>query len=171
MKPELRAHIDEMRKHKQNWALGEDEGLLLYALTKRLKPQIFFEVGTRFGISSCYIIQGLLENGFGKLITCDVEDFGTGEKFKELGVGEYVEYYQGDSHRARDYNIDLAFIDGAHDLESVEIDVRNITDKSQPLLIFHDVAFVLEINTFLGSMMRNKIYLRTTNGVTLCAKC
>jgi predicted O-methyltransferase YrrM len=163
---DVRKYIDNVKD--ESWGIGEDDGIMLHALIRAIKPKLVFEVGTWRGVSALWIISGLIENGSGKLITCDIGDYGVKDVFKSLGVDKWVEFRQTDSRIAKEYDIDIAFIDGGHELKDVEEDFKNITMKNKPFLIFHDCNFEMSIGLFLTNF-KNKIILPTLCGMALCA--
>ena len=54
-----------------DYSLPIDSGLFLYLLCKSIKPQKVFETGVAYGQSSCFILQALSENNYGKLFSID----------------------------------------------------------------------------------------------------
>jgi len=55
-------------------AMTREEGELLYAVVRSIKPSVCVETGTHKGLSASYIAQALKDNGFGFLNTCDPFD-------------------------------------------------------------------------------------------------
>jgi predicted O-methyltransferase YrrM len=53
-------------------SLDVDCGLLLYVLTRALKPKIIVETGVANGSSSSFFLKGLEENGMGELYSIDL---------------------------------------------------------------------------------------------------
>ena len=51
----------------------QEVGALLYGLVRMTKPRICIETGTLVGDSAEWIGRALRDNGFGRLITCDID--------------------------------------------------------------------------------------------------
>ena len=49
-------------------------GDFLYGLVRMLKPALVVETGTYLGHSTRLLVEACFDNGFGKVVSCDVED-------------------------------------------------------------------------------------------------
>lgn len=59
----------------QVWGQGGinmPEGKFLFAITRTLRPQIVIETGVAAGVSSCFLMAALIENGVGTLYSIDL---------------------------------------------------------------------------------------------------
>lgn len=68
-------------------------GEFFYGLTRMVKPVNILETGTYKGASSLYFGQALKENGFGRLVTLEIDRLVQEEamaKWNKVGVSEYI---------------------------------------------------------------------------------
>src|SRR3954465_14183463 len=63
--------IAEMAKYPGQGGINMPEGKFLYGITRALRPEIVIETGVAAGISSCFLIAALIENGSGRLYSID----------------------------------------------------------------------------------------------------
>jgi len=124
--------------------------LLLYLLTRSLRPQSVFELGTNVGISSSYIGTALKVNSDkGKLATLDVSPYRqkiAKQIHRNLGLNEII-YIQGffiDTLRNTLQNmapVDLVFIDGHHQYKPTLEYFEEILQFAAPnaVFIFDDI--------------------------------
>jgi len=62
-------------KVAQQWGQGGinmPEGKFLFAITRTLRPEILIETGVAAGVSSCFLMAALIENGRGSLYSVDL---------------------------------------------------------------------------------------------------
>lgn len=72
----LNAKTNQYRQKAYNsGAIDSDLGIVLYGITRALKPNVILETGCGWGISSAYFLYALAENGNGKLITIEYPRF------------------------------------------------------------------------------------------------
>jgi len=55
-----------------NSSVPDEEGEILYILVRSIKPDRVLETGIAYGVSSCYILEAMLENGKGTLYSIDL---------------------------------------------------------------------------------------------------
>lgn len=67
----------------QAMGIHEDEGKVMYALVRALKPKQCVEIGVAEGCSSAHILSALNTNGGGKLYSVDIATDGVGGKVPE----------------------------------------------------------------------------------------
>lgn len=138
-----------------------DSAWLLYALVRSLKPEVAVEIGSARGKSTCFIGQGLRENGRGRLFAIDPHqttnwnDTGAADSLamlkqnlRRVGVECHVEIVRMMSADvAKDWNqpIDLLLIDGDHSYEGVKRDWELFSPfvRSTGVVVFHDTAWEL----------------------------
>lgn len=69
------------------------EGELLYLFMREMRPEIVAEAGAGCGWASSWMLQGLVDNGYGKLTTCDTRVLGASELPKPLAG--HMDFIQG----------------------------------------------------------------------------
>ncbi|MCB0334788.1 MAG: class I SAM-dependent methyltransferase [Bdellovibrionales bacterium] len=62
---------------------GAEAGELCLELVHQTKPELILELGLAHGTSSLYLLQGIVDNGFGRLLSMDPYQF---ESFKGVGL-------------------------------------------------------------------------------------
>lgn len=110
-------------------SLWRVEGQFLYALVRALKPQTALELGTWHGASATHILQGLKDNGFGRLDYVDNRAYGDivigGMIPRDLLV--YSMPHETSLEREIEialkykYRYDFIFEDAMHTVEQVEL--------------------------------------------------
>lgn len=116
----------------------------LKALMLTVKPNLVVETGTFLGVSTLYMAEGLKENGFGKIITCepDPEVFAkASEKIEASGLRKFVESRRESSLETKiSGSIDVLFSDSLPELREAE--VRRFLPQVSPfgLILMHDAS-------------------------------
>lgn len=140
-------HIDEAKRIFPMGSVWEDEGKILYAITRALKPDLIVQVGGWVGCSASHFALACKANNKGRVISIDNAQDGMihGEKIPHL-LREYIELVtaNGEDWLALqdDNSIDLVFEDAGHSRESVAAISKAALQKLIPggLLINHDAA-------------------------------
>lgn len=125
------------------WIVGsmwEVEGQALYAIIRALKPQRILEIGTRRGCSTTHILTAMEVNGFGELVSLDIEPF--------LGdIPEHLQhrwtFVQTDAlawMQRNDGMFDIVFEDGAHSYDFTRDALALSLKFSARMTISHDAA-------------------------------
>lgn len=120
----------------------------LKSLVTTLKPALVVETGTFMGVSTLRIAEGLKENGFGRLITCesDPKNFSAAKKrFEASGLSDWIDCRNASSLEIEvKGTIDLLFCDG--DLALREQEVRRFLPQMNPngLILMHDASSYLK---------------------------
>lgn len=126
--------------------------LMLYLLTRAIKPQNVIELGTNVGISSSYIGAALKANGEnGKLTTLDASPYRqrlAKEIHHNLGI-ENISYVEGlftdtlDKTLRDIGSIDLAFIDGHHQYQPTLDYFEKILEfaNKDAMFVFDDIRW------------------------------
>ncbi len=126
--------------------------LLLFLLTRFIRPLTIIELGTNVGISSAYIGAALKANGQnGRIITLDASPYRlrlAKEVHHNLGIDNisYVEGLFADTLTpalTRCASVDLAFIDGHHHYQPTLDYFENILTFSNPdtVFVFDDIRW------------------------------
>jgi predicted O-methyltransferase YrrM len=136
--------------HPERWRMydsmtAEFEVLdFLKTLVTTIKPELVVETGTFLGTSTLRIAEGLRENGFGHVITCenDPKVFEEARKrFQKSGLAEWIELRNESSLELKiEGRIDLLYCDS--DLPLRETEVRWFLPQINPngLILMHDAS-------------------------------
>lgn len=137
--------VIDFEKFRDGDALVPEEGELLYALVRCIKPSLVIETGTHRGLSTSYIALALANNEKGRVITCDPYDWYPQQNFDQLEerVRSRIEFkkQRGDTLEIPDgESIDFAFIDGFHGKDDVIQEVEHLFPRLAPraIVVFHD---------------------------------
>lgn len=134
--------------HPERWSMfdtmtAEVEVLdFLKCLMTTVKPNLVVETGTFLGVSTVYMAEGLKQNGFGKIVTCepDPEVFAKAkEKIDASGFKKWIDYRQESSLKIKvSGTIDVLFCDSLPELREPE--VRYFLPQINPngLILMHD---------------------------------
>ena len=120
----------------------------LKALVVAMKPELVVETGTFLGTSTLRIAEGLRENGFGRVITCenDPKVFEEAKKrFEKSGLADLIELRNESSLEMKiEGTIDLLYCDS--DLPVRETEVRWFLPQLNPngLILMHDASSALK---------------------------
>ena len=120
----------------------------LKTLVTTIKPELVVETGTFLGTSTLRIAEGLRENGFGRVITCenDPKVFEEARKrFEKSGLADWIELRNESSLELKiEGRIDLLYCDS--DLPLRETEVRWFLPQinSNGLILMHDASSSLK---------------------------
>ena len=140
--------------HPERWHMydsmtAEMEVLdFLKVLVTTIKPELVVETGTFSGLSTLRIAEGLKENGFGRVITCeyDAKVFTAAQqRFAASGLGDWIEARNESSLEMKvDGRIDLLFCDS--DAPIREQEVRKFLPQMNPhgLILMHDASSAMK---------------------------
>ena len=150
--PESKAPTPEC-PHPERWRMynpmtAEVEILeFLKTLVTTLKPKLVVETGTFMGESTLWIAQGLKQNGFGRVITCEFDPKiyeAAKQKFEMYGLTSWIDCRLGSSLDLEvNEAIDLLFSDSELDLR--EREVRRFLPQINPngIILMHDASSYL----------------------------
>jgi len=136
--------------HPERWRMfdtmtAEVEVLdFLKCLMTTVKPNVVVETGTFLAVSTLYMAEGLKQNGFGRIITCepDKEVFARAkEKIDSSGFRKFVDYRCESSLDTKvSGTIDVLFCDSLPELREPE--VRHFLPQINPngLILMHDAS-------------------------------
>lgn len=138
------------RWHMYDSMTAEVEVLdFLKTLVTTIKPELVVETGTFLGISTLRIAEGLRENGFGRVITCELDPKVYEEskkRFAASGLAEWIDLRNESSLEMKvEGRIDLLYCDS--DLPLREQEVRRFLPQMNPhgLILMHDASSDLKI--------------------------
>lgn len=134
----------------RKWPIGslwEQEGKVLYALIRTLKPQHVAEIGSLRGCSTAHIATALSVNGSGRVTSIDIAGGALDMYPKHLDkhltavTGDGLEWLAGQE----DESIDLLFEDSSHGEDMCASVAALCKTKLTPggILIVHDAAHFL----------------------------
>lgn len=136
--------------HPDRWRMydsmtAEAEVLeFLRTLVTTIKPNLIVETGAFLGVSAIWFAEGLRENGFGRIISCELDPkvFAKAqEKIVASGLGEWIDLRNTSSFDMEvPGQIDLFF--GDSDLDIREEEVRRFLPLISPngLILMHDAS-------------------------------
>jgi len=136
--------------HPERWSMydsmtAEFEVLeFLKSIVTTTKPELIVETGSFMGVSTLWLAQGLKENGFGKVISCewDATVFAKAkERVEKSAVKEWIELRNESSLEMNvPGRIDLLFSDS--DMPIREQEVRRYLPQINPygLILMHDAS-------------------------------
>jgi len=141
--------------HPERWHMydsmsAEAEVLdFLKSLVTTIKPELVVETGTFTGLSTLRIAEGLRENGFGRVITCeyDPEVFAAAQKrFSASGLAEWIDARNTSSLELEVTGpIGLLFCDSDGAIREQE--VRRFLPELSPhgLIVMHDASSAMKV--------------------------
>lgn len=116
----------------------------LKCLMTTIKPNVVVETGTFMGVSTVYMAEGIKQNGFGKIVTCEPDPavFAKAkEKIDGAGLQKWVDYRCEPSLKLKVAGtIDVLFCDSMPELREPE--VRYFLPQINPhgLILMHDAS-------------------------------
>ena len=141
--------------HPERWSMydsmtAEAEVLeFLRSLITTVKPELVVETGAFLGVSTLWIAEGLKQNGFGKIISCELDPVvfaKAQEKIATSGLSEWIELRNESSLEMKvDGTIDLLFSDS--DMPIREPEVKRFLPQMNPqgLILMHDASSHLKV--------------------------
>jgi predicted O-methyltransferase YrrM len=136
--------------HPSRWRMydsmtAEAEVLeFLRTLVTTLKPNLIVETGAFLGVSTVWMAEGLRENGFGRIVSCELDPLvfaKAQEKIAASGLSEWIDLRNVSSFELETSGqIDLFFSDS--DLDVRENEVRLFLPRISPtgLILMHDAS-------------------------------
>lgn len=136
--------------HPSRWRMydsmtAEAEVLeFLRTLVTTLKPNLIVETGAFLGVSTVWMAEGLRENGFGRIVSCELDPLvfaKAQEKIAASGLSEWIDLRNVSSFELETSGqIDLFFSDS--DLDVRENEVRLFLPQISPtgLILMHDAS-------------------------------
>lgn len=136
--------------HPERWHMydsmtAEAEVLeFLRTLVTTMKPGLIVETGAFLGVSTVWMAEGLKQNGFGRIVSCEFDPVvyaKAQEKIAASGVAEWIELRNASSLEMQvPGTIDLLYSDS--DLDIREQEVRRFLPQISPngLILMHDAS-------------------------------
>jgi len=136
--------------HPERWHMydsmtAEAEVLeFLRSLVTTMKPSLVVETGSFLGVSTVWMAEGLRQNGFGRIVSCEFDPVvfaKAQEKIAGSGLAEWIDLRNGSSLELEvPGQIDLFFSDS--DLDIREQEVRRFLPQISPygLILMHDAS-------------------------------
>lgn len=136
--------------HPERWHMydsmtAEAEVLeFLRTLVTTTKPNLIVETGSFLGVSTVWMAEGLRQNGFGRIVSCEFDPLvfaKAQEKVAASGLAEWIDLRNGSSLELHvPGQIDLLFSDS--DLDVREQEVRRFLPQISPngLILMHDAS-------------------------------
>jgi predicted O-methyltransferase YrrM len=136
--------------HPERWHMydsmtAEAEVLeFLRSLVTTMKPNLIVETGSFLGVSTVWMAEGLRQNGFGRIVSCEFDPVvfaKAQEKIAASGLAEWIDLRNGSSLELElPGQIDLLFSDS--DLDIREQEVRRFLPQISPygLILMHDAS-------------------------------
>lgn len=133
------------------YALDRDEGRLLYAVIRALKPETVLEIGVYEGASANHILGALEANENGELVSVDVhKEAGGGipDSLKPRWTFYNMDATSSDLSVNDLWRYDVIFEDGDHGLAAATAVYAKVKELNPRILITHDWAMGVEHGDF-----------------------
>jgi len=136
--------------HPERWRMYDAQSAevevleFLKAVVTTLKPELVVETGTFLAMSTIAIAEGLRQNGFGRVITCEADSVvfaKAKERIEASGLSPWIEARNESSLEMRvEGRIDLLYCDSEDNLREPE--VRRFLPQVNPhgLVLIHDAS-------------------------------
>lgn len=146
--------------NKAYMAVSPEVGRIIYSLIRINKPKLVVEFGTSMGISAIHIASALKDNGFGKLITTELNENKINqakENISQAHLNDLVEFRLGDALKilSNISNIDILILDGWKELYLPLL--KQLEDKLSKncLIIADDINLMPEVLAEYLNYVRN----------------
>jgi len=171
--------------HPERWSMydsmtAEVEVLeFLRTLITTVKPELVVETGAFLGVSTLWIAEGLKRNGFGKIISCELDPVvfaKAQEKIAASELSEWIELRNESSLEMKiDGRIDILFSDS--DMPIREPEVKHFLPQINPqgLILMHDASSHLKVVRDAALRMESEgllsvVLLPTPRGLVVAQK-
>jgi predicted O-methyltransferase YrrM len=171
--------------HPERWSMydsmtAEFEVLeFLKTIVTTAKPELIVETGSFMGVSTLWLAQGLKENGFGKIISCEYDPavFAKArERVDKSAVKDWIDLRNESSLEMKvEGQIDLLFSDS--DMPIREQEVRRYLPQLNPygLILMHDASSHLKQVRDAALKLENEglisvVLLPTPRGLVIAQK-
>lgn len=168
------------RWHMYDSMTAEAEVLeFLRTLVTTTKPELIVETGAFMGASTVWMAEGLKANGFGRIISCELDPVvfaKAQERVAASGLSEWIDLRMRSSLEMMvDGRIDLLF--GDSDMPVREAEVRRFLPQLNPygLVLLHDASSHLQVVREAAQRLEAEgllscVYLPTPRGLVVAQK-
>ncbi len=119
-------------------SVHRDEGRVLYALVRALRPERVIEVGVAEGCTATHILAALDANGAGELVSYDIETDGVGRAVPDELRGRWTLHTGADAMGADMPAAEFIFEDGPHTYPWTRDMLMKLTQSRPRLIVTHD---------------------------------
>jgi predicted O-methyltransferase YrrM len=116
----------------------------LQSLVTTTKPQLIVETGTFMGISTLWMAEGVKQNGFGKIVTCEFDPLvyaKARERIQESGLKKWIDLRNESSLEMKvNGPINIFFSDSAIEIREQEVRYFLPQMSSDGLILMHDAS-------------------------------
>ena len=166
--------------HPEHWSMHDAMSAevevvdFIAQLVRTIKPRLVVETGTHLGITAEAIGQALRDNGFGRLVTCEIDPTlfsEVRERIEQAGLGPFVDVRNISSLKLTVHSkIDFLFSDSD---VTIRIDEVN---RFMPMLSPKALVLIHDVNTGSHVQLRKKVaesglscvFLPTPRGLAIC---
>jgi len=171
--------------HPERWRMydsmtAEAEVLeFLRTLVTTIKPDLIVETGSFLGMSTMWMAEGLDRNGFGKIISCEL-DSAVFEKAKtNVAKSKYTRWIDMRNESSLELHvngrIDLLFSDS--DISIRELEIRRFLPQMNPngIILIHDASSHLKTVREMAVRLQSEgllsaIFLPTPRGIVVAQR-
>ena len=151
----------------------------LRTLVTTIKPELIVETGAFMGVSTVWMAEGLRANGFGKIVSCELDPVvfaKAQERVAASGLAEWIDLRMESSLEMKvEGRIDLLF--GDSDMPVRESEVRRFLPQLNPygLVLLHDASSHLKVVREAAQRLEAEgllscVYLPTPRGLVVAQK-
>ncbi|HZZ38687.1 MAG TPA: class I SAM-dependent methyltransferase [Acidobacteriaceae bacterium] len=171
--------------HPERWSMydsmtAEVEVLeFLRTLVTTIKPDVVVETGSFLGVSTMWMAEGLDRNGFGKIISCELDPIVFVKARANVDQSKYARLIDMRNESSLDIRvderIDLLFSDS--DISIRELEIRRFIPQMNPngIILIHDASSHLRTVRDLALRLQSEgllsaLFLPTPRGLVVAQK-
>ncbi len=129
------------------WGIDADEGKLIYALVRALKPIVVLEIGTNEGASATHLLAAVHANGQGEVISYDTNPDAGGLIHDKALRGHWT-FHHEDAKTADLPHAEFVFEDSDHSLAGATAVLKRVKATNPRIVIAHDYAMTTDYGDF-----------------------
>lgn len=135
----------------------------MYTMVLELKPRLVFESGTNIGLMARALGAGCWTNGFGKVVTCDIDPRMV-HYARELCQGLPVEVVDGPALNMKELSTaDLVFIDSSNESRITEVTML----KKGATFVMHDTYAEQWMRVYAENATTSIVHMDGPRGFTI----
>lgn len=138
------------------WGIDADEGKLLYALVRALRPDTVLEIGTNEGASATHLLAAVHANGSGAVISYDTNPDAGG--LINPSLRKQWTFHNADAQSAALPPAEFVFEDGDHSLAGATATLEAVKAISPRVVISHDYAMTEAFGDFHVKEAFDEVY-------------